>query len=395
MSPYSTVDGPRDAAPGSQSSLRIANQRRVIEAMHTLGATTQAAVARETALAPSTVSSIVHELTNAGVLTVDSSHGGRRGQRMRFSDNAGLVAGLDVGHRHITVAVADLNHVIKAQYRYDLPQGHRVAEVLEIADSTLDRIIAELGSSRAKVLAAGLTLPAPVDLAGRVVSATSILPAWAGVDVRAAAVDELGLPVVVENDANAGAVGELVRGAGRGVQNMAYIKVAHGVGSGLVLGGTLFRGTTGSAGELGHMTLDESGEVCRCGNRGCLETVISSTALLRLLGPTHGPDLTVAHMVDAALAGDVGCARVIGDAGRALGTGVANLCNIINPELVVIGGDLARAEGLLLDPLREVVSRYGVQGCTRDLRITGAHLGSQAPLVGALIMALDIGVLSG
>lgn len=388
MSLHSTT-AQNEAAPGSQTSLRVANQRRVIDAMRILGTTTQATIARETALAPSTVSSIVHEMVTAGVLAMDSSHGGRRGQLVRFSDDAGFVVGLDVGHRHLTVAVADLNQDIKARQRFDLPRGHSVTKVLDTADSTLDSMVRELKISRGKLLAAGLTLPAPVDLEGRVVSAGAILPAWADTDVRAAATTRLELPVAVENDANAGAVGEFSQGAGRKVQNMAYIKVSHGVGAGLILNGRLFRGATGSAGELGHMTLDEQGDVCRCGNRGCLETFISSEAVLALLGTTRGPDLTVADVVDAALAGDVGCARVIGDTGRTLGTTVANLCNIINPELVVVGGELARAGDLLLGPLREIVSRYGVQGCTRDLTITAAELGPEAHLTGALIMALE------
>ena len=149
------------------------------------------------------------------------------------------------------------------------------------------------------------------------------------------------------------------------------------------------RGATGSAGELGHMTLDEQGDVCRCGNRGCLETFISSEAVLGLMATTRGPDFTVSDLVDTALAGDIGCARVIGDTGRTLGTSVANLCNVINPELVVVGGELARAGDLLLGPLREIVSRYGVQGCTRDLTISAAELGPEAHLTGALIMALE------
>ncbi|WP_431813586.1 ROK family transcriptional regulator [Kocuria sp. cx-455] len=388
MSLHSTT-ARNEAAPGSQTSLRVANQRRVIQAMRTLGTTTQATIARETALAPSTVSSIVHEMVIAGVLAMDSSHGGRRGQLVRFSDDVGFVVGLDVGHRHLTVAVADLNHNVRARQRFDLPHGHAMAEVLDTADSTLTSMVRKLKLSRAKLLAAGLTLPAPVDLEGRVVSAGAILPAWADTDVRAAASTRLGLPVTVENDANAGAVGEFAQGRGRGARNMAYIKVSHGVGAGLILNGRLFRGATGSAGELGHMTLDEQGDVCRCGNRGCLETFISSEAVLGLMATTRGPDFTVSDLVDTALAGDIGCARVIGDTGRTLGTTVANLCNIINPELVIVGGELARAGDLLLEPLREIVSRYGVQGCTRELTISAAELGPEAHLTGALIMALE------
>ena len=170
---------------------------------------------------------------------------------------------------------------------------------------------------------------------------------------------------------------------------MAYLKIGHGVGAGLILNGSLFRGATGSAGELGHTTVDEHGRVCRCGNRGCLETYVSSGDVTGLLSATHGTDLTVPELVAAALAGDVGCGRVIGDTGRLLGTAVSNLCNTINPELVVVGGEIARAGELLLGPLREVVSRQGVRGSVRGLRIETALLGIEAHVAGAVILALQ------
>jgi len=375
--------------PGSQSSLRNANQRRVLDTVRRHGRLTQAQISRRTALAPSTVSNIVHELIGAGLLVMEPDNAGRRGQLVSFSGSAGHVVGVDVGHRHLTVAVADLNQRILAQRRHDLPAGHRFAEDLELVEHAVDTLLEQIGTPRSSLLAGGLTLPAPVDLEGRVISASAILPAWSGIDVREEAGRRLELPVVVENDANAGALGEHTWGAGRGVRNMAYIKIGHGVGSGLILNGALFRGATGSAGEIGHSTLDERGRLCRCGNRGCLETLVSSGDVVRLLADTHGPDLTIPDVVDAAVAGDVGCERVIGDTGRTLGIAVANLCNIMNPELVVIGGELARAGDLLLEPLREIVSRYGVRGSVRDLRIEAAQLGIQAHVAGAVIVALQ------
>lgn len=375
--------------PGSQTSLRSANQRRVLDAVRRSGQLTQAQICRRTSLAPSTVSNIVHELIDAGLLVMEADSAGRRGRLIGFSGSAGLVVGVDVGHRHLTVAVADLNQQVLGQQRHDLPAGHPIAEDLELVDQVVDSLLEQLGTPRSELLAAGLALPAPVDPGGRLISSSAVLPAWSGIDVREEAGRRLGLPVVVDNDANAGALGEHVWGAGRGTRHMIYIKLGHGVGSGLVLDGALFRGATGAAGEIGHSTVDEHGRMCRCGNRGCLETCVCAGELTRLLADTHGPDLTVPDLVAAALAGDAGCARVVGDTGRTLGTAVAPLCSLVNPELVVVGGEISRAGELLLGPMREAVSRNGARSSVRDLRIEASRLGIQAHVAGAVVLALQ------
>ena len=386
MSSHPTTAPGGAAAPGSQAALRVANRRRVVDAVRSLGDVSQAGIARETALAPSTVSSIVKELTACDLLAVEGEHGGRRGQRVRFSASAGFLLGVDVGHRHVEVAVADLNLTIRARRRTDLPAGHRATEVLAAAREISSELRTGLGITADRVLRAGITLPAPVDAEGRGLDSRAILPHWAGLDVQATASRVLGCPVVVENDANAGAVGEHTLGAGRGVQDMAYLKVSHGVGAGLVLGGRLYRGASGAAGEIGHITLDERAGLCRCGNRGCLETFVSSSAVLELVRPSGRQPRSVRDVVDAALAGDPGCSRVVADTGRLLGGAVAQLCNLLNPELVVLGGDLSRAGGLLLDPLNESVRRYALHGGTQP-RTVASELGPQAHLLGALVLA--------
>ncbi|WP_098053836.1 ROK family transcriptional regulator [Kocuria marina] len=374
-------------APGSQTALRLANRRRVVDAVRELGAATQASIARETALAPSTVSSIVHELTACDLLAMEPEHGGRRGQRVHFSESAGYLVGVDVGHRHASVAVADLNLDVRAQRRIDLPAGHRAEDVLTGAREILDELRTSLDVPAQRILGAGLTLPAPVDAECRGLGSEAILPAWAGLDLRALATGTLGCPTVVENDANAGAVAEHALGAGRGTAHMAYLKLSHGVGAGLILGGGLYRGATGSAGEIGHVTLDERAGLCRCGNRGCLETFVSSQTVLDVVASSGRRVESVGDVVREALAGDPGCTRVITDTGRLIGGAVAQLCNAFNPELVVVGGELARAEDLLLDPVRDAVQRYAVRGCVSGLRIVTAQLGARAHLIGALIRA--------
>jgi len=197
----------------------------------------------------------------------------------------------------------------------------------------------------------------------------------------------LGHPVSVDNDANLGAVAEMTWGAGRGARDLVYLKLATGIGAGIVVDGSLVRGAAGTAGEIGHTTMDEHGEVCRCGNRGCLETVAGADTVLRLLAPQHGSDLTLHDAIDAALAGDAGCRRVIGDAGRHIGVALANLVNLLSPELIVVGGELAGAGDILLDPIREAVDRYAIETAARATRLVPAALGERAEVLGAVALA--------
>jgi predicted NBD/HSP70 family sugar kinase len=198
---------------------------------------------------------------------------------------------------------------------------------------------------------------------------------------------ELGLPVRVENDANLGALAEIVWGAGRDCTDLVYVKVATGVGAGLVLNGRLYHGAGGTAGEIGHVTIDDSGPICRCGNRGCLEAFAGAEAVLEPLRRRHGDRLTLRQVVLQAQAGDVGCRRVIADAGRALGRAVAGTCNLLSPERVLVGGELAQAADLLLEPLREAVGRSAI-AATREVPIRAGVLGERAEVLGAVALVL-------
>ena len=195
-------------------------------------------------------------------------------------------------------------------------------------------------------------------------------------------------PTVVDNDANLGALAEVRYGAARGCDHAAYIKVSHGVGAGLIVDGRVFRGRAGTAGEIGHVTIDENGPVCRCGNRGCLETLVASHVVIGLLAPSRGPDLSIADIVAMAERGDAACIRVLADTGRHVGVAAASLCNLVNPERLVIGGELALAGELLLGPMREVVGRYAVPSAVRSLDIRVAELGPRAQVLGAVALGL-------
>ncbi|MEH6373455.1 ROK family transcriptional regulator [Streptomyces sp. KLMMK] len=376
--------------PGSQSSLHRANLERVVRAVRRAGSLTQAEIARATGLSAATVSNIVRELKDGGTVEVTpTSSGGRRARSVSLSGDAGIVVGVDFGHTHLRVAVGNLAQRVLAEDAEPLDVDASAAQGLERAEQLVRRLIADTGIDPGKIIGVGLGVPGPIDVETGTLGSTAILPGWAGTNPRDELAERLSVPVHVDNDANLGALGELVWGAGRGASDLAYIKVASGVGAGLVINGQIYRGPGGTAGEIGHITLDESGPVCRCGNRGCLETFTAARYVLPLLHSAHGTDLTVTRMVQLAREGDPGCRRVISDVGRHIGSGVANLCNLLNPRRVVLGGDLADSGELVLAPIRESVSRYAIPSAARQLEVVPGALGGRAEVLGALALVLS------
>ncbi|WP_435747692.1 ROK family transcriptional regulator [Nocardioides sp. SYSU DS0663] len=371
-----------DAAPGSTSSLRAANQRRLLDVLRGgTDAFTQAELSRATGLAPATVSNIVRELAAQGL--VDSAPGsGRRGSSVRLSQSAGVVYGIDFGHSHVAVAVGDLSGSVLAERRHtgDAGVDHRAA--LELARG----LLADLDTGPAPLRAVALGLPAP--MAGDVITSASIFPGWEDVNARAATEEVFGAPAHVENDANLGALAEHRGGAGRGHDSSVFVKTSSGVGAGIILGNELFHGAQGTAGEIGHLTLDEQGPPCRCGKRGCLEAY-TATPFVRqkLAGQLPGAD-DVDGVVAAARSGNVAALRALEEAGMHLGRGLAGVVNLLNPAIVVVGGDMARAGDLLLEPVRIGLRRHALDpvATTPVLR---SELGGRASLVGAVLLAAE------
>ena len=381
------------SSDGSLAWLRDRNRQRVLEILRMQGQISQADIARATGLSRTTVSSLIAELKEAGmVLGVDARpspmRGGRPGVRLVLRDPSRVVAGIDFGHSHVGVAIADLAHNVIAERVTELDVNRQAVQALDRAAEMFGEAVEALGLERRSVLGAGIGIPGPVDRARVTAGSATILPGWVGLRIASEMQARLGVPVQIENDANLGALAELVWGAGRDCANFAYVKAATGIGAGIVIDGRLLRGATGTAGEIGHTTLDESGRLCYCGNRGCLETVASGPAIVELVGLVDGERLTLTRVVELASEGDVRCRRAIADAGREIGVAVAGLCNLINPERVIIGGLLSRAGELLMNPLRESIRRHAVQAAAEAVDIRTAVFVERAELLGSVALAL-------
>lgn len=374
------------SSPGSATSLRVANQRRVLAVLLASDehAASQAHLARETGLATGTVSTIVRDLAEAGIVSTVAG-AGRRGTTVELAREAGLVAGVDFGHSHVAVAVGEMSGRVLAEARRPLSSTHEAADGLELARSLLDQLLNQVGGGHRELRNIGLGLPAP--LGDDIVMTSAILPGWVGLDARAAASEALGHAVLIENDANLGALAEHRHGNGRGHANVVFVKVSSGVGSGLILDGKLFHGGHGTAGEIGHLTLDEQGPLCRCGSRGCLEAYAASGTALAMMRE-HLPEAGLEQVIDAASHGNVAALRVFEDAGLHLGWGLAMVTNLLNPDVIIVGGDMARAGDMLLDPARTGMRRHVLAGSTTT-PIVPAALGDRASLVGALALAIE------
>jgi predicted NBD/HSP70 family sugar kinase len=380
---------------GSLRSLRELNRGRVIDALRERGTASRAEIARITGLSRSTVSSIVSDLIADGLLSEQEATGvahGEAGGRppvlLTLNPSAGLAIGVDFGHTHLRVAVSDLSHRVLAEAGRDLDTDHSAEQGLDAAAELVGKVLDEAGVGRQRVLGVGMGLPGPINRISGTVGSSSILPGWVGVNAAAEMERRLGLPVHVENDANLGALAEFVWGAGRDHSDVIYIKLSSGVGAGLLFAGRLHQGAGGTAGEIGHTPAQSGTAICRCGSRGCLETVASARAIAEQLGTSRGEPVSTEELLALIQEGDPAAARLIGEAGREIGVALAGLVNLVNPDCVIVGGDLSAAGDVITQPVLESIRRYAITSAAEQVTVVPGVLGERAELLGALALVL-------
>ncbi|WP_435527886.1 ROK family transcriptional regulator [Microbacterium aurantiacum] len=361
----------------------------MIESLKRHGRLTQVELAGSTGLSPATVSNIVKELTASGLLhTSFTSRSGRRATLVSLARQVGLVAGVHFSSRHLRIAIADATRTTVTQTTLPLPLDHRHDAELDRLSLLLGDMMESLGGSVTDLLAVGLALPAPIDPRTGMVSTPGLLRGWEGVDVAESLTSRIGRPVHVDSEANLGGLAEAREGAGRASRSSVFIRIGHTISAGIIVGGDLFRGVNGKAGQIGHVTLDENGPICRCSNRGCLETYAAGPALLSLFPPGEGMQ-RLGDLLQAAESGDGSSRRVIADAGRHIGVAAASLCNLFDPELIIVGGELGLAGELLMAPMRHSLERTALASADGLPEIVEASFGEWAETRGAIATALD------
>lgn len=371
-------------------AMRAANERLLLRLIWEQPETTRADLSRRTGLSASTVSGIVSRFEQdrwVSVLQSTTSSGGRPPMLLRFDATQRHIVGVEMGASHLTVVLAStdgrvITSIERALDTRDDPRG-----TLDTAAQMVRECVART-SYKGRLLGLGIAVPSPIDSRAPDRVSPMILPSWRDVDLAKELHARLGLPVSVENDANAGALAE--RWFGAGGDHFTYVKVGTGIGSGHIMNGTLYRGAGGIAGELGHLSIDPSGPVCVCGNRGCLNVVLGTPRLLELARQRCSGEAPASARALAreAREGAPWAVELVSDVGERLGIGVAGLLNLMNPSRVVLGGDLVTAGPVFLDAVRSSARSRSLLFSNHQAELTATSLGSTAIALGAATLPL-------
>ncbi|TFB68643.1 ROK family transcriptional regulator [Cryobacterium glaciale] len=353
---------------------------------------TRAELAASTGLARSTITSRIDNLLDLGLITPvadAASTGGRPSARIAINPGARVVAAADIGATHATVAICDLAGTVLTEKRNRLQIAEGPESVLSWLITTIDTLLADLNRPHDELIAIGVGLPGPVEHSTGRPSNPPIMPGWNDYDVPARIQLYFPVPVLVDNDVNIMALGERAHSWPH-TNDMVFLKVATGIGSGIISDGGLRRGAYGTAGDVGHIPVGRgAGVTCRCGNTGCLEAIAAAPALAKALRGAGLEANSGADVVELVEAGNLTAIRFVREAGRAIGE-MLNMCvSILNPSLIVIGGSMAQSGEHLIAGIREEVYSRSMPLASQNLTIVASKTGAQAGVIGAGILAIE------
>lgn len=381
------------------SAMRAQHNRLILNLLWTERKISRADLSRRTGMSRSTISAIVSDLLGTGLVKeahAGISTGGRRPIMLEFQDDASLIVGIELGATHVSCVLTDLRCKVRACWSAPVPVRDEPKIALEKMVMAVRSVLEAGGVQPAQLLGIGVAVPSPVSIQRPGELLPLVVPKWEGYNIATHLERKFARPVFVDNDANLGALAELWWSPGPASRNLAYIKVATGIGAGLIIDGHIFRGSGGIAGEIGHTAIDSSGARCECGLNGCLTTFIGTRYLLeraadhaRASGAGRPAPSTLDELVDAALAGEPNAVELIRYTGQRLGIGVANMLNLLNPGTVILGGGITRAGDLLLDAVRQTVEKMSLAESISHVDIRASALNEWGITVGAATLILE------
>jgi len=294
-----------------------------------------------------------------------------------------MIIGIDLGGTKILTAVADKNGRIISSVKVDTQAKLGPKRVIENVIRSTNLALVKAKVPLSKISRIGLGAPGPVINGSTIVSPPN-LPGWHKVNIKQILGKILKKEVIVENDANAAALAEYRFGAGKGSKNMIYMTISTGIGGGIIIDGKLYKGSTGTAGEVGHMVIDPKGPRCGCGNYGCLEALSSGPAIARVAGTKDALEAE-----KEARKGDKRARNAIKLAAWYLGIGISDLVNLLNPDKVILGGGVSNMGDLLFKPVRQWVAKYSMDTPGKHVKIVPAKLKSNVGVIGAIAICLS------
>lgn len=380
---------------GNRELMRAHNRSIILNAIKSHGDISRAEIARLTGLSPATVSAITAELIAENLVLEHAegdSSGGRPPILLRLNPRGGFVIGIKVSEHHLFGALTDLTAAVITKQRLDL-SDHAVNDILDGIVTMVANLLLSGSVRKKQLLGIGVGLAGVVDCNRGVLKHSPIF-GWREVPLRDLLQARLRVPVYVDNDVNTLTLSEKWFGAARTVENFLVVTLGRGVGMGIVVQGQIYRGHGGGAGEFGHIVVDPQGPPCACGGRGCLETFVADPGLLRLAqetwqrGKLSAPVKCIEDLVTLAESGDEGAQRIFIGAGEVLGFQIANLINVFDPEMVIIGGEGTRNGEWMFDSMRQTIARHVMPGLRNDTEIRIDPWGDDAWARGAASLVL-------
>jgi glucokinase-like ROK family protein len=386
--------------------VRKMNRAIILQVFHTHPTLSRAHLATTTGLNPSTVSNIISELIQENLIRetdLIQSSTGRPGRLLELNPDGGCALGIEINVDYLEFLITDFAANVLWRQRQDFSPETGQEEIMLQVSNLAQKASSFIQDRKSRLLGVGVGVPGLVDVSSGLLRIAPNLH-WVNVPIRDVLAKHFDCPIYVENEANAAALGEYYFGAVRNVKDFIYLSSGIGLGSGIVIGGKLFRGMFGYAGEAGHMTLDVNGELCGCGKRGCWETFVGPRAVEQQVqrSLTFGAKSIMQNMVNedhksivfndvlqAAKMGDQTAIDALAKVAYYLGIGIANLVNLFNVEVIVLGGALNNASSFLLNDIERIVSANTLAPSWEHLRILPSAHGSDACVMGAIALVLD------
>ncbi|UOQ48389.1 ROK family transcriptional regulator [Gracilibacillus caseinilyticus] len=366
----------------NQYVVKKENKALVLKTILEKAPISRASIAQVTGLNKGTVSSLVSELINEKLIHESgtaASSGGRRPVILLLNEKAGFTISVDLGVQNILAVLTDLrgNIILEKMTHFE---GHDLDQVLSSLYQLIDQLIEEAPPSEYGIVGIGIGVPGVVTTEGEILLAPNL--EWKKVPLKQLLTERYQIPVTVENEANAGAYGEKMYGAGEMANELIYVSVSIGIGVGLLLNGNLYRGLRGFSGELGHMTIEKDGKNCRCGNQGCWELYASENALLEKAANAGYQTGTLEEVVTAADNGEAKALEILDDIGDYIGVGITNIIHIFNPEQVVLGNTILAADEYLLPAIEKRIEKNTIGFNKDDVQVSPAKLKQHSTVLG-------------